>query len=127
LHYQHLSEDFVAVETSGSTVPWHEFRFGDSQNAKKKKKKKNPKTKGLFFFYLKKKYPPPPPPKFFFSRLITMHHFNIQVEFFWDFLTHEDKITMLHRNFGSQLLSDTVSYPRRMDASAELHCKPNNS
>lgn len=36
LRYQHLSEDFVAVETSGSTVPWHEFRFGDSQTAKKK-------------------------------------------------------------------------------------------
>jgi len=35
MHYQHLSEDFVVVETSGSTVPWHEFRFGDSQTAEK--------------------------------------------------------------------------------------------
>jgi hypothetical protein len=40
LHYQHLSEDFVAVETSGATIPKHEFRFGDSQNAGKKRKLK---------------------------------------------------------------------------------------
>jgi hypothetical protein len=25
LHYQHLSKDFVAVENSGSTIPWYEF------------------------------------------------------------------------------------------------------
>jgi hypothetical protein len=36
LHHQHLSEDFVAVETSGLTFPWYEFRFGDSQTAEKK-------------------------------------------------------------------------------------------
>lgn len=37
-HYQHLNEDFVAVETSGSTIPWHEFRFGDSQTVEKIRK-----------------------------------------------------------------------------------------
>jgi hypothetical protein len=35
LHYQHLNEGLVAVETAGSTIPWHEFHFGDSQTAEK--------------------------------------------------------------------------------------------
>lgn len=37
-------EDFVAVETSRSTVPWHEFRFGDSQTAEK-----NTQVEGVLF------------------------------------------------------------------------------
>ena len=81
----------------------------------------------VWLFWILQKIYPPPPFKVFFFRLITMHHFNIQVEFFWDFLTYEDKISMLCHSFGSQLLSDTMSYPRRMDASAEPHCKPYNS
>ena len=76
------------------------------------------------FWILQKNYPPQ---KLLFSRLITMHHFNIQVEFFLDILTHEDKITMFHCNIGSQLLSDTVSYSRKMDASATPLWKPYNS
>jgi len=44
LHYQHLSEYFVAVETSGSTILWHEFRFGDSQTAEK-----NTQVEGVLF------------------------------------------------------------------------------
>jgi len=44
LHYQHLNEDFVAVETSGSTIPWHVLRFGDSQTAEK-----NTQVEGVLF------------------------------------------------------------------------------
>jgi hypothetical protein len=44
LHYQHLNEGFVAVETAGSAIPWHEFHFGNSQTAEK-----NMLVEGLLF------------------------------------------------------------------------------